>query len=324
MDCFFASVALRNFPQYKDKPVVICHHGTKIQDNHSNHYPPETPILSKTSRSECATCNYKARTYGIKKGMFLGTAKELCPDLIALNYDFQGYEEVSEQVTEILYRLASKHKGAVETVSCDEAYLELQLRDHRQAREIAEGLRTQIHQVTDCTASVGVADNKFLAKLGTDRAKPNGSFVVTDHNTLLRDLKLRDLHGIGYRTEPKLATAGLVWVRDVWKLGATSTEVLTQLLGPGLGTKIGKYCQGQDDRPVEPAQRKTIGAECNYGVRFDGPYGMDHFMKGLATEVQRRMELVGVKGRRITLKAKQRKEGAGKPGKVKHFFVGLA
>ena len=76
MDCFFASVVLRNYPEYQDKPVAISHMGK--DSTHSG---------SKQSSSECATCNYIARKYGIKKGMFLGRARELCPDLIVLPYD---------------------------------------------------------------------------------------------------------------------------------------------------------------------------------------------------------------------------------------------
>lgn len=310
MDCFFASVAIRNFPQYKNKPVAISHLGKKRTTNKniggSNHNDnslngiassassssQQISIISESSTSECATCNYKAREYGIKKGMFLGRAKKLCPELIVLHYDFEGYEEVSEQVLEILHRVVEEQdrgdgcsNGAVEAVSCDEAYMELFLDDngndndddnntarinstssssksaHDVAGEIAEMIRREIHESTSCTASIGVADNKFLAKLGTDKVKPNGTFVVRDYKSLLGSLKLRDLHGIGYRTEPKLARAGLVSVRDVWELGDHAEDVLRDVLGPGLAKKIYSFCQGQDDRQVKPAIRKTIGAE---------------------------------------------------------------
>eukprot|EP00980_Cylindrotheca_fusiformis_P020069 scaffold7139_cov115-Cylindrotheca_fusiformis.AAC.19 len=312
MDCFFASVALRRFPEYKDRPVVISHHGKKKGETHSIESNYE---ISNKSTSECATCNYKAREFGIKKGMFLGRAKELCKDLVILNYDFEGYQEVSEQVSEILHRVAGQNFGSVENVSCDESYIELMLENQEQAATVAENIRMEILKTTNCTASVGVAANKFLAKLGTDKCKPNGSFVVEDHRSLLVNLKLRDLPGVGWRSEPKLVSAGLRTVSDIWDLGPNGTSVLRQILGPANGEKISKYCQGKDDRPVEPARRKTIGAECNYGVRFDGPYGIDHFMQCLADEVQKRMENVGVRGRHVTLKVKQRKKGAKNPPK---------
>jgi DNA repair protein REV1 len=92
MDCFFAAVVLRNFPEYIGKPVAISHHGKRSNDG------DDTPKAHTGSTSECATCNYEARKFGIKKGMYLGSAKQLCPDLVVLPYDFEGYEEVSEQV----------------------------------------------------------------------------------------------------------------------------------------------------------------------------------------------------------------------------------
>lgn len=327
MDCFFANVVLRNYPQYRDKPVAISHHGKRAQDGPINE-AATVASASEKSTSECATCNYHARKFGIKKGMFLGQARQLCPDLIVLHYDFAGYEEVSEQVLAILHRVAAENDGCVEAVSCDEAYMELNLpyddgednttpSDH--AAEIAESIRKEIFETTQCTASIGVAANKFLAKVGTDRVKPNGTFVVNDHREVLEGLKLRDLHGIGYRSEPKLLSEGLTTVQDVWDLGAKGESVLGKILGVGLGKKIYAFCHGRDDRQVKPAERKTIGAECNYGVRFDGPYGIDHFMMGLATEVEKRMEGVACKGTKLTLKIKQRKKGAKPPPKVRFY-----
>ncbi|CAJ1952504.1 unnamed protein product [Cylindrotheca closterium] len=313
MDCFFAAVAIRNFPQLKDKPVVISHHGKK-RNNGGDGISFEAKV-SKNSTSECATCNYRAREFGIKKGMFLGRAKELCPELVILNYDFEGYQEVSAQVSEILHQIASENHGSVQEVSCDESYMEMLQESHEQAAATAERIRAQIVEATQCTASIGVGKNKFLAKLGTDRIKPNASYVVKDHRSLLENLNLRDLPGIGWKSAPKLVTEGLTTVRQVWDLGSNAVNILERILGGANGKKIYNYCHGIDDRKVEPAKRKTIGAECNYGVRFDGPYGVDHFFKCLSNEVQKRMENVGVKGRHITLKVKQRKEGAKLPPK---------
>mmetsp|Transcript_10273 Transcript_10273/g.25802 ORF Transcript_10273/g.25802 Transcript_10273/m.25802 type:complete len:614 (-) Transcript_10273:73-1914(-) len=103
---------------------------------------------------------------------------------------------------------------------------------------------------------------------------------------------------------------GLATVQDVWDLGSRGETELIRILGPGTGRKIFSFIQGKDDRTITPVERKTIGAECNYGVRFDGPYGIDHFMEGLAKEVQKRMEGISMKGKKLTLKIKQRKENA--------------
>ena len=265
MDSFFASVVLRNFPEYRDKPVAISHMGKQVKKGTN---VDRTQLGTKDSTSECATCNYEARKYGIKKGMFLGTARELCPDLVVLDYDFEGYEEVSEQVADILFRAADLHNGTVEQVSCDESYMELFLSGDEnmaspdeKALAIAESIRKEVYEVTQCTATVGIASNKLLAKLAADQVKPNKSMVVDDHRSLLEPLKLRDLHGIGYRMEEKLAEENLVSVRDIWELGDHGESELIRILGPGLGKKISLFCQGKDDRPVKPVERKTIGAE---------------------------------------------------------------
>jgi DNA repair protein REV1 len=125
---------------------------------------------------------------------------------------------------------------------------ELLLPDSDTAGELAESIRAEIFEKTECTASIGVGANKFLAKLGTDRVKPDGSYVVKEYRTLLESLKLRDLHGIGYRTESKLSAEGLETVRDVWDLGDQGEGELCRILGLGLGKKVFMYCKGKDDR----------------------------------------------------------------------------
>lgn len=209
--------------------------------------------------------------------MYLGRARELCPNLITLQYDFEGYEEVSEQVTDILYQHAEELNGIIEQVSCDEAYMEIYvIGDGNKSPEsivgeLAERIRKEVFDATQCTATVGVATNRMLAKLATDRVKPNNTFVVEDYRDLVRNLNLRDLHGIGYRSEQKLLEEGLVTVQDVWDLGSQAEGELCRILGPGLGKKIFDSCNGRDDRPVEPAERKTIGAEVSL---FDFCCGM--------------------------------------------------
>jgi nucleotidyltransferase/DNA polymerase involved in DNA repair len=199
--------------------------------------------------------------------MYLGRANELCPDLIVLQYEFEGYEEVSEAVTEILENHAAQYGGFVETVSCDEAYVEFFLQGGNEltpcdvAKMLAESIRQEIFDVTQCTATIGVSYNKLLAKLGTDHVKPNKSFLVEDYKGLLKTLKLGELHGIGYRLRQRLEGEGLVTVEDVWDMRSRGEGELCRILGPGLGKKIYGFCQGRDSRAVQPAERKTIGAE---------------------------------------------------------------
>ena len=156
---------------------------------------------------------------------------------------------------------------------------------------------------------------QLLAKLAADKIKPNGCYVCRDWKVLLSGLNLRDIPGVGWKSQQKFETRGIRTVADVWDLDNEAERVIGEIIGPGNAKKIVKYCFGEDDRPVTPAVRKSIGAECNYGVRFDGPYGPDYMMKGLANEVERRMTAAEIRGSKLTLKVMKSKDTTKIPGK---------
>eukprot|EP00804_Cyclotella_cryptica_P013538 CCRYP_021090-RB/>CCRYP_021090-RB protein AED:0.23 eAED:0.23 QI:1715/1/1/1/0.6/0.5/6/2102/765 len=327
LDCFFASVALKNFPQYRNAPVAVGHSPT-VDLKNADGIQIKVPSPSKVtnSSSELSTCNYIARKFGVKKGMFLGDAIKLCPQLVVLPYDFPQYESVSGIVAEKLHFFADQFNGFVEQVSCDESYIEINVspQDHTGQpldnflRSLAERIRLAIFEATDCTASVGVGRNKLLAKLAADKVKPDASCVVKDWQDFLDGLALRDLHGIGRKIERKLTAHSLCTVNDIWELGGDAERVVGEIVGPAIAQKIVQFCNGKDDRPVRPQLRKTIGAECNYGVRFDGLYGPDYMIKGLADEVEKRMTTVSVRGSKLTLKIMKSKD----PTKMPEKFLG--
>ena len=317
MDCFFAAIAVRNYPQYKDKPVAVGH-GWKNDPNFHASSPNKVSGSSRISTSELSTCNYAARKFGVKKGMFAHRARQLCPDLVILPYDYEGYEEASSKVSDILGQFADVYDGIIEQVSCDESYLEIGLDENieNDVEIIGDSIRQEILNATDCTASIGISNNKLLAKLATDKVKDNGGngiHLISNVKEFLADIKLRDLPGVGYQLDKKLQSNNLFYVSDIWTM--ENDEELCSILGKGNGSKIFNYCQGIDTRQVKAVERKTIGAECNYGVRFDGPYGVDYMMKGLATEVVKRMTTVGLLGKHITIKVKERQANAPAPGK---------
>ena len=126
---------------------------------------------------------------------------------------------------------------------------------------------------------------------------------------------LRDIPGVGRKVQKKLQPHGLCTVNDVWDLEGDAENVLGEIIGHGNANKIVQYCHGTDDRQVTPAIRKSIGAECNYGVRFDGPYGVDYMMAGLAKEVENRMTKAGVRGSKLVLKVMKNKDLSKVPGK---------
>jgi len=153
----------------------------------------------------------------------------------------------------------------------------------------------------------------IFLRIATDAAKPDGCCVIlerADWEVRLAGMKLQNLPGVGRAMTKKLSLRGLGNVRDIWDLGEEDgNETLKEILGLGNGAKIFGFCHGKDDRVVAVAPRKTIGAECNYGVRFDGQYGVDYMINGLSEEVERRMVDADVKGKKVTLKMMKKKEG---------------
>jgi len=320
LDCFFAAVALRKFPQYIDHPVAVGHNNIM----NSNAGGDNPGMQAKNSSGELSTCNYIARSYGVRKGMFLGDAIRLCPSLVVLPYLFDDYEEVACLVSEILQEYADKYQGVVETVSCDESYVEVHLApsDYNRADDVytfvkgmGEKIRDQIESRTNCTASIGIGPNKLLAKLAADKVKPNRCGVVKDGKQFLDGATLRAIPGVGRKMQKKLQAQGLDSVNDVWDLEDEAEDALADIVGRGNAKKIFAFCQGKDDRSVIPAARQSIGAECNYGVRFDGPYGVSHMISKLAAEVNKRMTAVEVRSTKLVLKLMVSKNPSLAPGK---------
>lgn len=177
MDCFFASVAVRDSPHLRGKPIAVCHAGVT----------GDAPA-SEAKGGEISSCSYEARAYGVKAGMFFKQAKRMCPGLVAVPYDFDAYERVSISIYTLFYSISER--VVVEAKSVDEAYLDLtftaaaHLSPSQSSRDnvenIVEKLRKNIFEETGCRASAGIGSCKLLARLGTAKAKPNGMCRVTD------------------------------------------------------------------------------------------------------------------------------------------------
>ncbi|CAL9178132.1 unnamed protein product [Musa hybrid cultivar] len=290
MDCFFVSVIIRNFPDLVDKPVAVCH---------SN---------NPRGTAEISSANYVARNYGVKAGTFVRDAKACCPHLVILPYDFEAYEEVAEQFYSILH----KHCSKVQALSCDEAFLDVTGCDD-DPEEIASMIRKEIEDTTRCTASAGIAGNLLLAYLATRSAKPNGQRFIPSEKVedYLKDLPVMALPGIGYATYEKLKSRQIQTCSQMYMI---SKEALQKDFGIRIGDMLWNYCRGIDNRTVEVVQeRKSIGAEVNWGIRFNNLTDCHHFLVNLCKEVSLRLQGCGLQGRAITLKVKKRKKGAAKP-----------
>lgn len=304
-DSFFAAVSLKKNPQYKDKPAVVAH--------------------GPGSGSEIASCNYPARKYGIKNGMWMKRAQELCPDLNVLPYDFPAYEEASRA----FYDAIISTDGIVQSVSIDEALIDVSAqciafggsdgkgvsegsiyREQAKADEVAQSLRDEVKSKTACDVSVGIGGNIFLAKVALRKAKPAGQYQIKPEEVLsfIGELPVQDLPGVAWSIGGKLEEIGIKFVKDIREF---SKERLVQTLGPKTGEKLWDYSRGIDKTEVgEQVVRKSVSAEVNWGVRFENQAQVDEFIANLCGELQKRLVKEKVKGKQFTMKVMRRSPDA--------------
>ncbi|KAJ1260544.1 hypothetical protein BS78_10G240600 [Paspalum vaginatum] len=298
MDCFFVSVVIRNMPELHDKPVAVCH-----SDN-----PKGT--------AEISSANYPARNYGIKAGMFVRDAKARCPHLMIVPYNFDAYEQVADQFYGTLHKYCSK----VQALSCDEVFLDMTECLHDDPEEVTLRIRSEIFDATKCTASAGIAENMLLARLATRSAKPNGQCFIPCEKAddYLSSLSIKALPGIGHMVSAKLKSKE---IESCGQLRSVSRDTLHKEFGKKTGDLLWNYCRGIDNSVVGSVQEtKSVGAEINWGVRFNDNKDAEHFLTNLCKEVSLRLQGCGVQGRTITLKVKTRREGAGEP--IKYMGCG--
>ncbi|KAL8752351.1 MAG: hypothetical protein Q9184_005762 [Pyrenodesmia sp. 2 TL-2023] len=300
-DSFFAAVSLKKHPHLVDKPVVIAHGGG--------------------SGSEIASCNYPARKYGIKNGMWMKHAQKLCPELKVLPYDFNEYESASRS----FYEAIMDTGGIVQSVSVDEALVDVSSacieagghsgkgihegsiwREQEKADSIALGIREKVKETTGCDVSVGIAGNILLAKLALRKAKPAGQFQVKPEEELdfVGGVTVQELPGVAFSIGGKLEEIGVKFVKDIREL---TKERLINTLGPKTGEKIWDYSRGIDRVEVgEQIIRKSVSAEVNWGIRFVTQEQADEFVTCLCEELHKRLVNERVKGRQLTMKIMRR------------------
>ncbi|XP_060043442.1 DNA repair protein REV1 isoform X2 [Erinaceus europaeus] len=340
MDCFFVSVCIRNRPDLKGKPVAVTsNRGTgraplrpganpqlewqyyqnkilrgkaDIPDSSmwENQDSAQTNgIDSVLSKAEIASCSYEARQVGIKNGMFFGHAKQLCPNLQAVAYDFHAYKEVAQ----MMYETLASYTHNIEAVSCDEALVDITdiLAETRLTPdEFASAVRIEIKDQTKCAASIGIGSNILLARMATRKAKPDGQYHLKPEEVddFIRGQLVTNLPGVGRSMESKLTSLGIKTCGDLQYM---TMAKLQKEFGPKTGQMLYRFCRGLDDRPVRTEkERKSVSAEINYGIRFTQPKEAEAFLLSLSEEIQRRLEAAGMKGKRLTLKIMVRKPGA--------------
>ena len=240
-DCFYAAVEMRDDPSLANLPIAI---GGKSD-----------------RRGVVATCNYKARHFGVHSAMPTGQALKLCPDLVVIPGTMAKYREAALQIRQIFYRYTDK----VEPLSLDEAYLDVTDCSECQgsATLIAQQIRAQIATEVGVTASAGVAPNKFLAKVASDLNKPDGQFVITPEEVddFVQKLEVKRIFGVGKVTNEKLRRMGIITCGDLQQRNLIE---LVDKFGV-FGKRLHDLSYGRDERQVNSnSRRKSLSVEHTY------------------------------------------------------------
>ena len=244
MDAFFASIAMRDDPSLGGKPVLVGGIGP---------------------RGVVSAASYEARVFGCHSAMPMARARLLCPQAICVKVDGPRIRAASEQV----FNIFGRYTEQIQPLSVDEAFLDVtgSLRLFGDGVTIAQSIRAAIKKEVRLTGSVGVAPNKFLAKLASDLNKPDGLTVITREtvDTILPPLSINRIWGIGNVAASRLNGLG---VRTIADLRARTPEWFDQHLG-SWGRRVNELIHGIDERPVESdSQAKSIGHEQTFGTNL--------------------------------------------------------
>jgi DNA polymerase-4 len=268
-DCFYAAVEMRDDPSLKNLPIAI---GGKSD-----------------RRGVVATCNYKARQYGVHSAMPTGQALKLCPDLVVIPGTMAKYREAAQQIRQIFYRYTDK----VEPLSLDEAYLDVTDCTECQgsATLIAQEIRQVIAKEVGVTASAGIAPNKFLAKVASDLNKPDGQFVITPDNVdgFVEKLEVKRIFGVGKVTNEKMRRLGIITCGD---LQQRSVIELVDKFGV-FGKRLHDLSFGRDDREVNAnSRRKSLSVENTFSDDLADLQACQDKLPNLLVELRSRLRRI--------------------------------
>lgn len=282
MDAFYAAVEQHDHPAYRNRPVIV---GADPKEG--------------KGRGVVAACSYEARPFGVRSAMPISRAYRLCPHAIFLPVRMDRYEEVSERIFGIFRR----YTDLVEPLSIDEAFLDVtgSVRLFGEPAAIARRIAAEIWEQEGLTASVGLAPNKFVAKIASELEKPSGFVVVRPEEleAFLSNLSVACLWGVGAKTAATLQGLGIKTIGELarWPEGA-----LCRRLGK-VGAHLHRLSRGIDDRPVMPeAMAKSIGAETTFSVDLEDLRHVRQNLLRLAERVSTRLRREGFAGSTITVK----------------------
>jgi DNA polymerase-4 len=280
MDAFYASVEQRDHPEYRNKPLIVG--GT-------------------SNRGVVAAASYEARAFGVKSAMPIFTAKKLCPHAICVLPNMKTYQEESEKIMAIMNR----YTPLIEPLSLDEAYLEVggSKKLFGSAEVIGKKIQTAIQEELQLSSSIGIAPNKFLAKIASEMKKPKGFFTINweDRHKILDPLPVTAIGGIGKKTAEVILALGIRTIKD---LRNTPAEILRSCLGNQTDYFLG-MAKGEDNRLVTlPEAPLSIGREHTFGEDIYREDQLKSNLQSLADDVASRLRNQKYAAYTITLKIK--------------------
>jgi DNA polymerase-4 len=281
MDAFYALASLLSRPELLGTPVIIAGGGNR------------GVVLSAT---------YEARAFGVASAMPIARARRLCPQATVVAPDYARYERISRAVMAVFASVTP----IVEPLSLDEAFLDVSGARRRlgSPRQIAQWIRDTIADEQGITCSVGVATTKFIAKLASGLAKPDGMLVVPEAEVVgfLHQLPVGALWGVGDRTEEALQRLGLHTVADI---AHTPVDTLRRALGENAGPALHALAWGRDSRLVMPTRReRSIGADETFSFDVDDPTYIHRELLKLSERTAARVRAAGMVGRTISIKVR--------------------
>ena len=280
MDAFFASVEQLDNPDLRGKPVIVG---------------------GQSCRGVVSTCSYEARRYGVHSAMSMAEARKLCPHGEYVPVRMRRYQEVSKKIMSIFHDFTP----LVEQLSIDEAFLDVSGMEklYHNTEEIGWLIKKRIADETGLTASVGLAPNKFLAKMASDLQKPDGFTIIrhAEAAKFIADFPVTKIFGIGRMAEKALLQYGIA---TIGQLSAAENNVLKKVFGKNADS-VHRLAQGIDERPVvTESVPKSIGRETTFAQDLFTEEQCRRELLKLSGQTGFRLRSKGYTGHTLTLKVK--------------------
>jgi DNA polymerase IV len=279
IDAFYASVAVRDDPSLRGKPLAIAWRGR---------------------RSVVLTASYEARPYGVRSAMPLYKALSACAELVVVPPDMAKYKAVSREV----FAIFGQRGHPVEGLSMDEAFIDFGPMELGAARELAQAIRDEVYAATLLTVSGGVATGKMIAKIASDFCKPNGLMAIEpgEEAAFLAPMPVGRLWGIGPKTQRRLLSLG---VETIGHLAALDDTALRELFG-SWGVELRDLARGVDVRTVEPEREtKSISSEETFEYDVTDEKVLIATIKSQAIEIAAKLQRENLSAQTVGVKLKR-------------------